>query len=403
MAILIIEQNGSVEGANLAGRVLIGRKSNNHIVIPEPTVSRIHAWIDTANGRFCVTDTGSRTGTWVNERLLAGKRPLSDGDQIRIGTARLTFRTSALPDGVVRREFSNKSPADMETQGILFDCACGAPLWVTVNYAGKTGRCRHCGRVVRVPSARTRTAQAAGKVPVGAGAAGGNGNGHGHANGSGTPAVPFVPPGTKMCGICQSAISVFEDTTDCPSCGLRFHSDCWQENHGCSAYGCDQVNILKTENEPADDDDGTADVVAASAPAKEIVAPPARKQNQPRPATGKLNASAYQARGTLATFRANDQAAANAATIDEVVIGPGGEGKYPQEHILLAASVFALLASALTWGIPAAGVCVWIISYLRTRRGKRKPGIILVAAMLALFGAALGVVLSYLWWVVPRK
>ena len=38
----------------------------------------------------------------MNERVIAGKRPLTDGDQIRVGTARLTFRTSALPDGMIR-------------------------------------------------------------------------------------------------------------------------------------------------------------------------------------------------------------------------------------------------------------------------------------------------------------
>lgn len=415
MAILIIEHGGGVEGANLTGRVLIGRRTSNHIVIPEPTVSRIHAWIDTANGQYCVTDTGSRTGTYVNEKLATGKRPLADGDQIRIGSARLTFRTAPLPDGVIRREFANKSPADLETQGILFDCACGAPLWVTLAYAGKTGRCRHCGRVVRVPSARARAAQTAGVVPAGAGA---------------TPAAPGRPAGvgTTMCGICQSAISVFEDVTDCPSCGLRFHADCWQENYGCSAYGCDQVNVLKppaaAEAGPGPpppaptrtpaaarahaashagngSPGGRTKVPAATAARPKAPAGEARVPAAP-PSRGGGRAPAVAARGTVMTYRAMDQAAANAATVDEVVMPGGrfggGEGTSTWDYACLGASVLAALAGALAWGVPSLLVSIGVLAYLNRHRGERKPTVILIAAAVALLGTIAGVVLSFLFW-----
>src|SRR6266576_1545183 len=49
----------------------------------------------------------------------------------------------------------------------------------------------------------------------------------------------------RECGICQSAIQAGEETQTCSSCGLSFHVECWQENWGCSAYGCSQVNALK--------------------------------------------------------------------------------------------------------------------------------------------------------------
>jgi hypothetical protein len=35
-----------------------------------------------------------------------------------------------------------------------------------------------------------------------------------------------------------------EKTTSCPSCKHIYHADCWAENRGCAAYGCDQVDIL---------------------------------------------------------------------------------------------------------------------------------------------------------------
>lgn len=42
----------------------------------------------------------------------------------------------------------------------------------------------------------------------------------------------------KMCSICQSNIITGEKVLECPYCGLPFHGECWDENRGCSAYGC---------------------------------------------------------------------------------------------------------------------------------------------------------------------
>ncbi len=53
------------------------------------------------------------------------------------------------------------------------------------------------------------------------------------------------------CGICQSAIADDEATSVCPDCDLIFHADCWQENLGCAAYGCKQVNALADGQSPA--------------------------------------------------------------------------------------------------------------------------------------------------------
>jgi len=42
----------------------------------------------------------------------------------------------------------------------------------------------------------------------------------------------------KLCSICQTAILAGERVLTCSHCGLPFHSECWNENRGCSAYGC---------------------------------------------------------------------------------------------------------------------------------------------------------------------
>lgn len=42
----------------------------------------------------------------------------------------------------------------------------------------------------------------------------------------------------KNCSICLSVIISGEDVIQCPYCQLPFHAECWEENKGCSAYGC---------------------------------------------------------------------------------------------------------------------------------------------------------------------
>jgi hypothetical protein len=49
----------------------------------------------------------------------------------------------------------------------------------------------------------------------------------------------------KLCSICQTKIIIGEDVVKCSACELPFHHECWQENKGCSAYGC--TNAPATE------------------------------------------------------------------------------------------------------------------------------------------------------------
>jgi predicted RNA-binding Zn-ribbon protein involved in translation (DUF1610 family) len=42
----------------------------------------------------------------------------------------------------------------------------------------------------------------------------------------------------QLCSICQTTLIAGEVVLACPSCGLPFHAECWDENRGCSAYGC---------------------------------------------------------------------------------------------------------------------------------------------------------------------
>jgi len=50
---------------------------------------------------------------------------------------------------------------------------------------------------------------------------------------------------SEICGICQTSIEPSEVDASCPSCRALCHAECWEENGGCSVYGCDQVRATE--------------------------------------------------------------------------------------------------------------------------------------------------------------
>jgi hypothetical protein len=72
----------------LAGeRTTLGREAGNDITLLDEEVSRRHAQIVHAGGRFLVEDLGSTNGTFVNGRRVERPTPLHDGDVIFLGEA----------------------------------------------------------------------------------------------------------------------------------------------------------------------------------------------------------------------------------------------------------------------------------------------------------------------------
>src|SRR4051794_24435295 len=128
MPILIVNNPEEPRGLVMGGRVLIGRRPFNTVMVPDPAVSRIHAWIKERDaGRYVLYDAGSRAGTMVNGEPVREPRVLADGDEIQVGPTVLTFREQeALPEDVGPVDAPGPPPAaDPYDGGIYFDCACG--------------------------------------------------------------------------------------------------------------------------------------------------------------------------------------------------------------------------------------------------------------------------------------
>jgi hypothetical protein len=385
MPVLIVEHEGTRRVAQLPRRVLIGRRSMNHLIVDHPSVARMHAWIDAVDDRFYITDMGSRTGTLLNGQRLVTRHLLGDEDEITIGPARLIYLSDEhAPADLELLDLSATPAVDGDEEGVLFQCECGAPLWASPQFYGSPAQCRYCGKdlviprapvlrsaplipqadpenepepeveaetevapeaeILQVPQSIT-TAAVAQRV-----AEAGNDDGASDSSITATldAPAPTMPQtrrtedGELVCGVCQSAISVFEDTTTCPSCGLFFHAECWVENYGCSAYGCPQVNALKPIEEP------------------------------------------QSANGDALTVAA-----------DEALLNDDAKPPFPWEFVLLAASVFSMLLGAVSFGLPALISGIVASVYLSRHRNEPRSRIVVISIVLAVVGLVLGIAVSY--------
>lgn len=84
-------------GASFPDRITIGRTPNNDLVIADPSVSRLHAYVrQKSTGAWVVADAGSKNGSWLDDATLEPRREigLGTGSVIRLGDVVLTFYPS---------------------------------------------------------------------------------------------------------------------------------------------------------------------------------------------------------------------------------------------------------------------------------------------------------------------
>ncbi len=81
----------------------IGRRSDNHLILNDPSVSRIHAQLRAQGGKYIVFDLDSARGTKVNGKPIR-LQELASGDVITLGDVPLVYGENELeePDGQIR-------------------------------------------------------------------------------------------------------------------------------------------------------------------------------------------------------------------------------------------------------------------------------------------------------------
>ena len=74
-------------------RIVVGRSSRSDLVVPDLSLSRVHAEILREGDRFLIKDAGSKNGTFLNDRPVSVPTALRKGDKIGLGTAALWFNS----------------------------------------------------------------------------------------------------------------------------------------------------------------------------------------------------------------------------------------------------------------------------------------------------------------------
>ena len=74
------------------GTFVLGRARWSDCVLPDPTVSRCHAWLRHGDEGWRLRDLASSNGTWVNGRRVIEEVEVQPGDRVSFGavTYRLT-------------------------------------------------------------------------------------------------------------------------------------------------------------------------------------------------------------------------------------------------------------------------------------------------------------------------
>jgi hypothetical protein len=93
-----------------AERLTLGTDPANDLSLPaDPTLSRLHAALERYEAGWCVRDLDSRNGTFVNGQRIWRERPLRPGDELRVGAARLVYRSDE-PTGGAGTQASEPPP-----------------------------------------------------------------------------------------------------------------------------------------------------------------------------------------------------------------------------------------------------------------------------------------------------
>ena len=98
----------------------IGRSKSCDIVLPDPTASRDHAVLMRRPEGWMITDTGSKSGTFINGTKIRDRTPVYPGDVIALGSTAMMLRPVSNHDlSQKRRPFLSSGRAPSPS-GLLF-------------------------------------------------------------------------------------------------------------------------------------------------------------------------------------------------------------------------------------------------------------------------------------------
>jgi len=72
--------------------ISVGRSEDNDVVIPHPSISRVHARLMHRDGDYELTDLGSANGSFVSNQQVSAPTIVANGSELRFGSIRFILR-----------------------------------------------------------------------------------------------------------------------------------------------------------------------------------------------------------------------------------------------------------------------------------------------------------------------
>ena len=179
LPMFVVTSEGPLRGRILViddDELVLGRRENSDLLLPDPHVSRAHAVIRKASGAVWLEDLGSTAGTTVNGEPVTGSQALKHNDKVQFGLVETRFEDrSSLSDHDEATQMIELppvedkpvlSPRQNEVLSYLKEGLTNPEIAVKLGVTERTVKA-HCQEVFDRLGARNRTAAVAAAMRMG--------------------------------------------------------------------------------------------------------------------------------------------------------------------------------------------------------------------------------------------
>jgi DNA-binding CsgD family transcriptional regulator len=179
LPMFVVTSEGPLRGRILVvddDELVLGRRENSDLLLPDPHVSRAHAVIRKASGAVWLEDLGSTGGTTVNGEPVTGSQALKHNDTVVFGLVETRFEDrSSLSDSDEATQMIELppvedkpvlSPRQNEVLSYLKEGLTNPEIAVKLGVTERTVKA-HCQEVFDRLGARNRTAAVAAAMRMG--------------------------------------------------------------------------------------------------------------------------------------------------------------------------------------------------------------------------------------------
>ena len=179
LPMFVVTSEGPLRGRVLVvddDELVLGRRENSDLLLPDPHVSRAHAVIRKSSGAVWLEDLGSTGGTVVNGEAVTGSQALKHGDTVKFGTIETRFEdrgslmdTDEATQMIELPPVEDKpvlSPRQNEVLSFLKEGLTNPEIAVKLGVTERTVKA-HCQEVFDRLGARNRTAAVAAAMRMG--------------------------------------------------------------------------------------------------------------------------------------------------------------------------------------------------------------------------------------------